>query len=74
MVVERLKSPIGFGIYAISMGILGLHMWHAFASAFQTLGVAHPRYRALIKITGRVLTVLLVAGFGGIPFYLFFAG
>ena len=49
-------------------------MWHAFQSAFQTLGVAHPRYRTLIKHTGRAITVLLVAGFGGIPFYLFFTG
>ncbi|WP_419190173.1 succinate dehydrogenase cytochrome b subunit [Saltatorellus ferox] len=74
MVTARLKSPIGFGIYLVSMGVLGFHMWHAFQSAFQTLGFAQPRYRGLIKITGRVITVLLVAGFGGIPIYLFFAG
>ena len=74
MVVDRLKSPIGFGIYVIAIVLVGLHMWHAFQSAFQTLGVAHLRYRALIKNTGRLITALLVAGFGGIPFYLFFLG
>lgn len=74
MVVDRLKSPIGFGIYVVAIALVGLHMWHAFQSAFQTLGVAHPRYRALIKNTGRLITALLVAGFGGIPFYLFFLG
>ncbi|MEM9801033.1 MAG: succinate dehydrogenase cytochrome b subunit [Planctomycetota bacterium] len=74
MVVERLRSPIGFGIYVIAVGLVGLHMWHAFQSAFQTLGVAHPRYRGLIKNTGRLITIALVAGFGGIPFYIYFTG
>ncbi|MEM9383039.1 MAG: succinate dehydrogenase cytochrome b subunit [Planctomycetota bacterium] len=74
MVVERLRSPVGFAIYTASIAAVGFHMWHAFQSAFQTLGVAHPRYRALIKNTGRLVTLLLVAGFGGIPFYLFFTG
>jgi len=74
MVVDRLRHPVGFMIYTASIGMVGLHMWHAFQSAFQTLGVAHPRYRALIQNTGRLITALLVAGFGGIPFYLFFTG
>ncbi|MDG1490692.1 MAG: succinate dehydrogenase cytochrome b subunit [Planctomycetota bacterium] len=74
MVVDRLRHPVGFVIYTASIGMVGLHMWHAFQSAFQTLGVAHPRYRALIQNTGRLITALLVAGFGGIPFYLFFTG
>ena len=74
MVVERLSSPLGFGIYVISIALVGFHMWHAFQSAFQTLGVAHPRYRTLIKHTGRLITALLVAGFGGIPFYLLITG
>ncbi len=70
MVVERLTSPIGFAIYGIGIAMVGFHMWHAFQSAFQTLGVAHPRYRSLIRLTGRALTVILVAGFGGLPVYL----
>ena len=74
MVVDRLQHPVGFVIYTASIAMVGLHMWHAFQSAFQTLGVAHPRYRALIQNTGRLITALLVAGFGGIPFYLFFTG
>ena len=74
MVVDRLRHPVGVVIYTASIGMVGLHMWHAFQSAFQTLGVAHPRYRSLIQNTGRLITALLVAGFGGIPFYLFFTG
>ena len=74
MVVDRMRDPLGFVIYTGAVTMVGFHMWHAFQSAFQTLGVAHPRYRALIQNTGRLITVLLVAGFGGIPFYLFFTG
>lgn len=74
LVTDRLRSPFGFGIYVIGVALVGLHLWHAFQSAFQTLGVAHPRYRTLIMHTGRLLTVALVAGFGGLPFYLFFTG
>lgn len=74
MVIDRLRSPLGFGIYVAAIGLTGLHMWHAFQSAFQTLGVAHPRYRTWIKHLGRLITVALVAGFGGIPFYLMITG
>lgn len=74
MVVDRLRHPAGFLIYTGAVVLVGLHMWHAFQSAFQTLGVAHPRYRVLIQNTGRLITAALVAGFGGIPAYLFFTG
>lgn len=74
MVVDRLNSPAGLIIYMLGIAMVGLHMWHAFQSAFQTLGVAHPRYRNLILWTGRAVTVLLVAGFGGLPLYFFFLG
>lgn len=72
MVIDRFRSPLGFGIYCLGVSLTGLHLWHAFQSAFQTLGLAHPRYRALIQNTGRALSVILVLGFGAMPLYLFF--
>lgn len=74
MVIDRLRSPLGFGIYVVGIGLVGLHLWHGFQSAFQTLGVAHPRYRTLIMHAGRFVAVALVAGFIGIPFYLMITG
>ena len=52
MVVDRLSTPLGAGIYFIGVGALGLHLWHAFQSLFQSLGLHHPRYRPLIKNVG----------------------
>ena len=52
MVVARLSSPLGAAIYFLGVGALGVHLWHAFQSLFQTLGIHHPRYRPLIRRAG----------------------
>jgi succinate dehydrogenase / fumarate reductase cytochrome b subunit len=66
MVVARLSSPIGAAIYFVGVGALGVHLWHAFQSLFQTLGVHHPRYRPLIQRVGYG-----VAGVFALLFWLF---
>ena len=67
----RLSSPVGASIYFAGMLVLLLHLWHAFQSSFQTLGVAHPRYRTLILWLGRGLALALFLGFTAIPAWLF---
>ena len=71
MVLARLRQPLGVAIYLAGVGLVGLHMWHAFQSAFQTLGVSHPRYRAALLWSGRLLSIALVVGFGALPIYVF---
>ena len=44
---------LGTLFYVISMAVLGFHLWHGFASAFQSLGLNHPTYTPLIKTFGR---------------------
>jgi succinate dehydrogenase cytochrome b subunit len=66
MVVARLSSPIGAAIYFVGVGALGVHLWHAFQSLFQTLGLHHPRYRQLIQRAGYG-----VAGVFALLFWLF---
>ena len=39
-------------LYVISMSALGFHLVHGFQSAFQTLGLSHPKYTPLIKFVG----------------------
>lgn len=68
---ERLASPLGATIYIFGLLALGLHLWHAFQSAFQTLGLGHPRWRQVILWTGRALAILLFVGFVSFPFWLF---
>jgi succinate dehydrogenase / fumarate reductase cytochrome b subunit len=66
MVVERLSTPVGAAIYFIGVGALGVHLWHAFQSLFQTLGIHHSRYQPLIRTTGWG-----VAGVLAVLFWLF---
>jgi succinate dehydrogenase / fumarate reductase cytochrome b subunit len=68
---ERLASPLGATIYIFSMLALGTHLWHGFQSAFQTLGVGHPRWRQVILWVGRGLAVVLCLGFVSFPFWFF---
>ncbi|MCX8010954.1 MAG: succinate dehydrogenase cytochrome b subunit, partial [Ignavibacteria bacterium] len=44
IVIAVFSDPIYVIIYLISMVLLGLHLWHAFQSAFQTLGWNHQKY------------------------------
>jgi succinate dehydrogenase / fumarate reductase, cytochrome b subunit len=58
-------------IYVVAMIALGFHLWHGFASAFQSLGVNHRRYNAAIKATGKAFSVLISAAFAIIPILIF---
>ena len=59
-------------IYEIGMVALALHLLHGFASAFQTLGLNHPKWMPLIKAVGIVYSILIPLGFAIIPLYIFF--
>jgi len=60
--------------YVVCMLFLGFHLRHAFWSAFQSLGLHHPRYTPIIYGVGVVLAVLLAVGFLVLPVYLYFQG
>jgi len=59
-------------LYVSSMAILAFHLWHGFASAFQTLGLNHVKYNGLIKSLGMIYSILIPAAFALIPLYMFF--
>lgn len=58
-------------LYVISMIFVGLHLWHGFESAFQTLGLSHKKWTPLVRLVGRGLSVLLAGGFGIIPIFMY---
>jgi succinate dehydrogenase / fumarate reductase, cytochrome b subunit len=66
LVSQTFRQPAYLVFYAVSMVILGFHLWHAFQSAVQTLGLGGQRLRA----AGLVFCVLIAAGFGFLPIYL----
>jgi len=58
--------------YVLSMIALGFHLYHGFASAFQSLGVNAPKYNNIIKIAGVGFSVLIPLLFAVIPVYIHF--
>jgi succinate dehydrogenase / fumarate reductase cytochrome b subunit len=60
------------GLYVFCMVALGFHLWHGFASIFQTLGLNHVKYNGLIKFVGRAFAIVVPAGFAWIPIAMFF--
>ena len=70
----RLSSPLGALIYLVGVGALGLHLSHAIQSAFQTLGVNHPRWTPLLRSLARALALILTLGFASFPIVLSLGG
>lgn len=70
-VVTSFSNPLIVGAYLIGVLTLGLHLWHGFQSAFQTLGLNHSKYTPIIQSTGRIFSVLITIGFAMIPAIIF---
>jgi succinate dehydrogenase / fumarate reductase cytochrome b subunit len=60
--------------YIVIMILLGYHLRHGFWSAFQSLGISHPKYSKLIYIAGYFFAVLMALGFLIIPIWAYFTG
>ena len=60
--------------YVAVMLLLGLHLSHGFWSAFQSLGVNHPRYTPIIYSVGIVFAIVMAAGFLLFPIWIYFRG
>jgi len=66
-VVAILRSPVSAVVYVVGILFLGFHLSHGFASAFRSLGLAHPVYTPLIYRLGLVFAVAITVGFASIP-------
>ncbi len=64
--VAVLSNPVSRLIYFVGVIVLGAHLSHGFASAFQSLGLNHPKYMPLIKILGKIFAVIIAVGFASI--------
>ena len=62
---------LGMLFYVFSMAVLGFHLWHGFASAFQSLGLNHPKYSPMISIIGKGFAVLIPLLFAIIPTFIY---
>jgi succinate dehydrogenase / fumarate reductase, cytochrome b subunit len=66
-VSEAYQNPLLVAAYVVGQIVLFFHLKHGFQSAFQTLGVNHPKYTPLIKGLGLGYSILVPIGFAIIP-------
>jgi len=57
------KIPAYNCIYLVCFALLGLHLFHAFTSAFQTLGLNHRIWTPVVKAFALIYAIILPAGF-----------
>lgn len=67
MVVSSFQVHAISVAYVLAMIMVGLHLNHAIASAFQTLGVRNQRFVPVIRMVGPLLGILVAAGFSSVP-------
>ncbi|MGK0315663.1 MAG: succinate dehydrogenase / fumarate reductase cytochrome b subunit [Saprospiraceae bacterium] len=71
-VSHTFANPWMVAAYVVGLATLSFHLWHGFQSAFQTLGINHPKYTPIIKGLGKLYAVIVPFGFAIIPLYYFF--
>jgi succinate dehydrogenase / fumarate reductase cytochrome b subunit len=57
------KIPVYNYIYLTCFALLGLHLFHAFSSAFQTLGLNHRIWTPIVNAAAWVYAICIPAGF-----------
>ncbi len=58
-------------LYVVAMIGLMFHLFHGFQSAFQTLGLNHPKYNPAIKVVGSLIAIVIPALFASIPILMY---
>lgn len=67
MVVLSFRNPLIAVTYILAMIPLALHLSHGIQSAFQTLGMNHPKYTPIIQQIGKVAGLIIFIGNISIP-------
>ncbi len=62
-----LSDPISRVVYTLGVIVLGFHLSHGVSSAFQSLGLNHPKYTPLIKWGSRLFAIAIAIGFASLP-------
>jgi succinate dehydrogenase / fumarate reductase cytochrome b subunit len=56
-------------LYVVAAVLLGLHLSHGFASAFQSVGMSNRVWRGRLEVIGTCFAVVIATGFSIIPLY-----
>jgi len=72
MVLKSFRQPVYAISYIILVIFVGFHLSHAIQSAFQTLGLNHPKYNCFFRALGPWLSTILVICYISIPITIWF--
>jgi len=72
MVKSTLSRPAHGLVYLVAALVLGVHLSHGFRSAFQSLGVNHPRWNPVLETLGKLVAFVFAVGFAAFPIYFMF--
>jgi succinate dehydrogenase / fumarate reductase cytochrome b subunit len=67
--IEVFQNPFWVVVYVIATLLVGLHLRHGIASAFQSLGLDHPAYTRRLTVIGVLLAILIGVGLAIIPIW-----
>ena len=70
--VEVFQNPLWVVVYVVATLLVGLHLRHGIASAFQSLGLDHPVYTRRLTWLGIGFAVLIGVGLATIPVWVYF--
>jgi succinate dehydrogenase / fumarate reductase cytochrome b subunit len=69
--VDVFSSPVWVTVYVVAMVLIGFHLRHGIASAFQSLGASHPVYTKRLVAIGTIIAILIAGGFAMIPIWVY---
>lgn len=72
--MENFSNPLTVVFYVLTMLVVGSHLWHGTASAFQSLGLVHPRWTPRLLAGGKAFAVFVAGGFAMIAMWAFLMG
>ena len=61
--IDMFASPFWTAFYLISMFVIGMHLFHAISSAFQTMGISHQKWTQIIDKLGIAYSLIVALGF-----------
>jgi succinate dehydrogenase / fumarate reductase cytochrome b subunit len=67
--VHKFESPLRVGLYVLAFVFLAMHLWHGFASSFQSVGLNN-KYSGMLTGFSRVYAIVIPLGFIFIALYL----
>ena len=70
--IEIFQQPLWVLFYVAGTLLVGLHLRHGIASAFQSLGIDHPVYTRRLTAMGIFFAILIGGGLAAIPVWIFF--